>query len=160
MPSQPNPQNPIQPPDETPASLRRVIFEPSTQALYNLDYACLLIPRVPTHVLAGDLAVRLGEWIPQISIAFAWRLEFLSVQPEYLQWIVNVPPTTSPGYLMRIVRQHMSERIFADFPRLKAENPSGDFWAPGYVLMGGAQPHPAQLVKDFIQQTRKRQGIS
>jgi hypothetical protein len=43
---------------------------------------------------------------------------------------------------------------------LKRDNPSGDFWAPGYLIMGGLQPHPPQLVKDYIKQTRQRQGIS
>ncbi len=139
---------------------RRVIFEPVSPALYNLNYACLMIPRLPSHFLTGDLATRLSEWVPTLCIAFAWRLEYLSIRPDYLQWIVNVPPTSAPGYLMRIVRQHISEKIFNEFPRLKYDNPSGDFWAPGYVLMGGNHPHPAQLVKDFIQQTRLLQGIS
>lgn len=139
---------------------RRVIFEPVSPALYNLNYACLMIPRLPSHFLTGDLATRLSEWVPTICVAFAWRLEYLSIRPDYMQWIVNVPPTSAPSYLMRIVRQHMSEKIFNEFPRLKYDNPSGDFWAPGYVLMGGNHPHPAQLVKDFIQQTRLQQGIS
>jgi hypothetical protein len=43
---------------------------------------------------------------------------------------------------------------------MKKENPSGDFWAPGYLIMGGTQPHPPQLVKDYIKQTRTRQGYS
>jgi len=72
---------------------------------------------------------------------------------------VNVPPAASPGYLMRIMRQQTSEKIFTEFPRLKKENPSGDFWAPGYLIMGGTQPHPPQLVKDYIKQTRVRQGL-
>jgi REP element-mobilizing transposase RayT len=139
---------------------RRVIFEPVSPALYNLNYACLMIPRLPSHFLAGDLATRLSEWVPTLCVAFAWRLEYLSIRPDYMQWIVNVPPTSAPGYLMRIVRQHISEKIFNEFHRLKYDNPSGDFWAPGYVLMGGNHPHPAQLVKDFIQQTRLQQGIS
>jgi REP element-mobilizing transposase RayT len=139
---------------------RRVKFEQVSQAMYNLNYACLMIPRFPSHPLSGDLAVRLSEWVPKLCIAFAWRLEFISITPDYLQWIVNVPPTTAPGYLMRIVRQHLSEKVFADFPRLKSENPSGDFWAPGYIIVGGNHPHPARLVKDFIEQTRFRQGIT
>ena len=139
---------------------RRVIFEPVSPALYNLNYACLIIPRLPSHFLTGDLVSRLAEWVPTLCVAFAWRLEYLSIRPDYMQWIVNVPPTSAPGNLMRIVRQHLSEKIFNEFPRLKYDNPSGDFWAPGYVLMGGNHPHPAQLVKDFIQQTRLQQGIS
>jgi hypothetical protein len=61
---------------------------------------------------------------------------------------------------MRIVRQQISSRIFSDFPNFARENPSGDFWAPGYLIMGGPQPHPSKLIKDFIQQTRQRQGIT
>jgi REP element-mobilizing transposase RayT len=137
----------------------RVLVEPSSRGMYDLTYACLLLPRFGKHHLAGDLAECLSEWMPNISIAFGWRLEYISVRPDYLQWVINVPPTTSPGYLMRIIRKQTSTKIFEDFPRLKDENPSGDFWAPGYLIMGGSQPHPSKLVKDYIKRTRERQGM-
>jgi REP element-mobilizing transposase RayT len=147
-------------PRSIPEEGRKIVLEPVSPAVYNLDYACLLVPRFPHHHMTGDLLDRLGEWVPQICIAFGLRLEYISVRPDYLQWIVNVPPATSPAYLMRILRQHTSENIFAEFPRFKKDNPSGDFWAPGYLIMGGSQPPPAQLIKDFITQTRQRQGFS
>jgi REP element-mobilizing transposase RayT len=168
--SQRRPETPIRRPmpgelDETrPHSITevagRVMLEPISPGLYNLTYACLLVPRFSSHYLTGDLADRVAEWLPQICIAFGWRLEYLAVRPEYVQWVLNVPPATSPGYLMRIVRQQTSEKIFIEFTRMKKENPSGDFWAPGYLIMGGSQPHPPQLVKDYIKQTRTRQGYS
>jgi REP element-mobilizing transposase RayT/DNA-binding response OmpR family regulator len=139
---------------------RRIVLEPVSASVYNLDYVCLLVPRFTHHHLTGDLSERMGEWVQHICIAFGWRLEFISVRPEYLEWIANVPPATSPAYLMRILRQHTSERIFAEFPRYRKENPSGDFWAPGYLIMGGSQPPPTQLIKDYIAQTRQRQGFS
>ncbi|KXK11489.1 MAG: Transposase IS200 like protein [Chloroflexi bacterium OLB14] len=137
---------------------KKLIVEPITSGLYHLTYACLLVPRFTTHHITGDLSERISEWLPNICIAFGWRLEYLAVRPEYLQWVANVQPSTSPSYLMRITRQQTSEKIFAEFPRLKKENPSGDFWAPGYLIMGGTQPHPPQLVRDYINQTRTRQG--
>lgn len=138
----------------------RMITESASPAMAQLNYACLLVPRFTIHYMTGDLADRMSEWMPNICIAFGWRLEFLAVRPEYLQWVVNVTPNTSPGYLMRIMRQQTSDKVFHEFPRLKRDNPSGDFWAPGYLIMGGLQPHPQQLVKDYIRQTRQRQGIS
>jgi len=168
--SRPRPETPFRRPmpgelDETrPHSITevagRVMLEPISPGLYNLTYACLLVPRFSSHYLTGDISDRLSEWLPQICIAFGWRLEYLAVRPEYVQWVLNVPPATSPGYLMRIMRQQTSEKIFIEFPRMKKENPSGDFWAPGYLIMGGTQPHPPQLVKDYIKQTRTRQGYS
>ena len=135
-----------------------VNLQPASPGMYDLTYACLLIPRFGSHHLTGDLAVRISEWIPNICIAYGWRLEYISVRPDYLQWVVNVPPSSSPGHLMRVMRKQTSEKIFEDFLRLKKENPSGDFWAPGYLIMGGSQPHPSKLVKDYIQSTRERQG--
>ncbi|GAB4417165.1 MAG: hypothetical protein Kow002_03470 [Anaerolineales bacterium] len=142
------------------SNTERMVVEPASAGLSQLNYACLLAPRFHSHYLTGDLADRLSEWMPKICIAFGWRLEYLAVRPEYLQWVVNVTPSTSPGYLMRVMRQQTSEKIFSEFPRLKRENPSGDFWAPGYLIMGGLQPHPSQLVKEYLKQTRDRQGIS
>jgi REP element-mobilizing transposase RayT len=135
-------------------------LQPISPAVCSLNYTCMLIPRLPKHHLTGDLADRLSEWVPQLCLAFGWRLEQLSVRPDYLQWTVNVPPSTSPSYLMRILRQHSSEHIFADFPTLGRENPSGDFWAPGYLIMSSLQPPPAQIIKDFIKKTRRHQGVS
>ena len=138
----------------------RMIAESASASMAQLNFACLLVPRFTSHYMTGDLADRLSEWMPDICVAFGWRLEFLAVRPEYLQWVVNVTPNTSPGHLMRVMRQQTSEKIFDEFPRRKRENPSGDFWAPGYLIMGGINPHPPQLVKDYIKQTRQRQGIS
>ncbi len=147
-------------PSSITEAARKIVLEPASPSVYNLDYACLLVPRFTHHHLTGDLSELLSDWVPQICIAFCWRLEYISVRPDYLLWIVNVPPATSPGYLMQILRRHTSENIFNEFSRFTRENPSGDFWAPGYLIMGGSQPPPAQLIKDFIVQTRQRQGIS
>jgi len=139
---------------------QKIVLEPVSPSVYSLNYACLLIPRFTHHHLTGDLATSISEWVLHTCISYGWRLEHIAVRPDYLQWIVNIPPATSPGYLMRIVRQRLSERLFEDFPRFKKENPSGDFWAPGYLIMGGSQPPPAQLIREYIQQTRQRQGIA
>jgi REP element-mobilizing transposase RayT len=140
------------------ADSTRVVLEPASAGIYHLTYACLLVPRFAEHHLTGEVADKLSEWMPILCVAFGWRLEYLAVRPEYLQWVANVPPATSPGYVMRVMRQQTSEKILGSFPRLKADNLADDFWAPGYLIMGGAQPHPSQLVKDYIKQVRQRQG--
>lgn len=143
----------------SPVEADHIVLEPASAGMYHLNYACLVVPRFTAHFLTGDVADKLSEWMPIICVAFGWRLEYLAVRPEYLQWVVNVPPATSPGYVMRVMRQQLSDKIFTAFPRLKKDNPSGDFWAPGYLIMGGTQAHPSQLVKDYIKQVRQRQGI-
>ena len=124
-----------------------------------LTYTCLMIPRMPHHYLAGELAEHLGQWFPQCCLAFGWRLEGLSIRPEYVQWMVEVSPTISPGNMIRILRQRTSQYIFNQYSTLKNENPSGDFWAPGYLIVSGAQPPTTQMRREFVDESRRRQGL-
>ena len=60
---------------------------------------------------------------------------------------------------MKVIRQHTSAYVFENFPRFKKENLSDDFWAPGYLIALGAHPHPTEMIREFIRQTRQQQGI-
>ena len=132
----------------------------ASPVVYDLNYFCLLIPRMPHHQLNGDLAEKLSEWVGQLCMAYGWRLEHISIHPEYMQWIINGVPTIPPAYMMDTLRQQSSERIFANFPELGRENPSGDFWAPGYLIMTRIELLSDQIIQDFIHQVRQYQGAS
>jgi len=148
--------------DVIPSQIDRtgqVILEAVNQNPYDLSYTCLLIPRFDAHYLMGDIADNLQIWMKQICISFGWHLEYISIKPDYLQWVLRVPPATSTAYFMRVVRQQTSLFIFEEFPRYKRENLSKDFWAPGYLIYFGSQPHPVGSIERYIRQTRQHQGI-
>ncbi|MBE0699817.1 MAG: IS200/IS605 family transposase [Anaerolineaceae bacterium] len=134
-------------------------LEPVSPALSQLNYTCVLLPRLPQHYLTGELADRLAQWVQHLCLAYGWRLEGISIRPEFLQWTVQVAPSISPGHLVRIIRQRSSLNIFSQYTHLRDQNPSGDFWASGYLIVSGAQPPSAQLLREYISQTRKRQGV-
>ena len=130
-----------------------------TPAMVSLSFACLLLPRLPQHHLIGEMADRLPGYLRQSCLAFGWRLGHIAIRPDYLLWLVETPPTTAAGDLIATLRQELSKFLFRDFPYLATDNPSGDFWAPGYLIMSSHQPPPAQIVKEFIANTRKFQGL-
>ena len=135
-------------------------LDPVSPAFSQLSYTCVLIPRLPQHHLTGVLSEKLSQWVQQFCLAFGWRLEGIAVRPEYLQWTVQVSPSIAPGNLMRIIRQRASDSIFDSFPALAQQNPSGDFWATGYLIVGGPQPPSPRLLRDYIAETRRRQGLA
>jgi DNA-binding response OmpR family regulator/REP element-mobilizing transposase RayT len=128
--------------------------------MYNLSYACVLIPRLPQHTLTGDLGRRMGEWLQTIHLAFGWRLAHLAVRPSYVLWVSDVSPKTSPDSLIKTIRKQISGWIFLEFPRLEKENPSGEFWAPGYMTVTTGQLPTAEELQAYIRNTRSRQGIN
>ncbi len=133
-------------------------FQPLNSVYPELTYACVLVPKLSQHLLIGDLAAFLNRCVVQVGKAFGWQLEHLAIRPSYLHWVTALPPGTSPGHMVRIMRDHASHRVFTQFPRLAHENPSGDFWASGYLIVNGKFPLSHQLVDDFINKTRVRQG--
>ena len=136
-----------------------IVIEPLEKNPYEVSYTCLLLPKLVSHYLLGDVAERLQVILRQISSSFGWHLEFLSIKPDYLQWAIRVPPSTSTTNVIHVVRNQTSVQLFADFPRFKNENQSDDFWAPGYLIFLGSQPHPVEIIQRYIHQSRKQQGI-
>ncbi len=135
-------------------------IEPVSMTYSRLSYSALLLPRFPQHALVGKLSGELAGWLPQLCVAYGWRLEGLAIRPDRLQFTFQAAPSISPGNVVRILRQQTSQRIFSRFPELKDLNPSGDFWAPGYLIISGSTPPPSNLLNDFVAQTRRRQGLA
>ena len=123
----------------------------------DLQFSYVMIPRLPKHRLEGDLAEKLAHWLPELCLAFAWRLERISIQAEFLQWTISMPPGTAAESAAQVLDKYLSGYIFEDFPRLARDNPSGHFWAPGYMI-SVAQPSREQIA-EYIQNTRARQGV-
>ena len=126
-----------------PTSLNQL--DPASAGVSQIYYTCVLIPRLPQHYLTGELGEKVGQWVQQLCLAFGWRLEGIAIRPEYLQWMVQVAPVDLPGATW--------SRSSASAPRstssstlstLRDENPSGDFWATGYLIVSGPQPPSRQ----------------
>jgi REP element-mobilizing transposase RayT len=137
----------------------KVVLEPLSPDTYHLSYTCLMIPRFPAHELHGDIAEYLPQWLQQVCISYGWRLGFIDVYPEYLHWAISVSPSTAPNRFMQQIRLKTSEIIFSNFGRLRKENLSNDFWAPGYLVVLGVHPQPKEMIGQYIRLTRKHQGL-
>jgi REP element-mobilizing transposase RayT len=74
-----------------------------------------------------------------------------------MEWVVRLNPMVAPGKMLRIVRQRTSQRVFTAFSDLEEENPSGDFWSPGYLIVSGTRSLPTELLHEYVNQTRQRQ---
>ena len=136
--------------DEALLSLADVLHYPT--------YTCLLLPAQPDQYLTRDTAAFLKEFIPRLFRAFGWDLQDLDVRPDHLQWSVRLPPAVSPGYLVRLLRKQTSKALYEEFKHLLPAPKTGDFWAPGYLIVNGAQAPSNAMIYHYIAQTRRRQG--
>ena len=145
-------------PAENEPATEAFFLDPVSPAIHNISLACVLVPRIPLHRLIGDLKEALEVRMPQICLAYGWRLNDMAVHPDRLLWVVNLPPDFSATFMLDSVRRLTSERIFERSPVLKAENPSGDFWAPGYMILASPRLPSDDAVAKYIRRTRSWQG--
>ncbi len=130
-----------------------------SDGLYHLTYSCLLIPRFSSHRLTVDQAKLVANCMNEIYISFGWRLESLETKPDYLRWAGCIPPTIALTTHIDLIRKETSKQIFDDFPPYRQLNLSGDFWAPGYLIMSGKNAISDQLIIEFTNQSRQKYGM-
>jgi REP element-mobilizing transposase RayT len=136
-----------------------VLLEPLSRRDYDLSYACLLIPRISSHLLTGKVTDFLHATIQQTCVVASWRLEFMQVRPEYLQWVVSAPATSPPSRCIHTIREQTSKGLLDKFHQFREKNPNQDFWAPGYLVLVGPAPHPPEVIAEFIRLTRQQQAL-
>jgi len=136
-----------------------ILLEPVSDGLYNLTYSCLLIPRFNSHHLTRDRENLVSDCMKEIYNSYGWRLEVLETKPDYLRWVASIPPTIALCEHIDIIRKETSKRLFDDFPPFKLENLSNDYWAPGYLIMGGNNAISDQLVLTYTKKSRQKYGL-
>lgn len=136
-------------------SNQNILLEPVQVGSYDVSYTCFLIPRIPSQQLIGKLADYLPQWLEEICTSSKWKLEFVSIKPDYLQWALSVYPIVPTGHIIQHVRSQISELIFANFSQFKKENTSNDFWASGYLILSGIHPHPREVIEHYIRLMRQ-----
>lgn len=122
------------------------------EILYDITF--YLVPRIPHHYLLGELAHRLRKWMPKICEAYQWKLLLISVRPDYLKWTLQDFKDSQSQDMLNVIRTQTSDYIFTDFPGLRIENPSGDYWSPSYLMDKENRYFSTQSLMSFVSKTR------
>jgi REP element-mobilizing transposase RayT len=130
-------------------------FEPSWLALSALSYTFLFVPRLAGHLLQGGLAEKLQAWLAELCRVYDWDLQFVRIQAQCFEWTVKARPEVAPRDVMLIFRQRTSNLVFANFPELRYQSATDDFWADGCLVISGTGPLPQSLCLDYIRAVRE-----
>jgi len=141
---------------QIPRSVHHFSLCSTDTSMFDVFYSCLLIPRLKSQSLEGDLANFLKEMLPDVFLANSWRLTAVDIGSSFMQWLVRIPPTIAPAEHINIVRTQSSRKILSVFTRLNRDELLKDFWAPGYLLGSGQSLFSEEDINLFIQLNRKQ----
>jgi REP element-mobilizing transposase RayT len=132
---------------------------PTVPAPARLPLFTLLVPRLPEHLLTGELAERLQAWTARLCLAWDWTVERIDVRPDRFEVTLILPPDEAPAHALQELRDGLSERVFRSFPELALDLPSRRFWASSSLLRAGGPPPEAEI-DAFLRGTRLAQSRS
>ncbi len=125
---------------------------------YYLPVTAVLVPRFPEHRLTGALAKNLHDWVVRLCLAWDWRADEVLIEPDYLCLTMSISPETAPLNAVLRLQDDLSQRILSAFPEFVEDLPSRRFWARSHLLITGGPPS-AERLRDFVETTRRGQGI-
>lgn len=114
---------------------------------YKIEYHFVWITKYRFHVLNGDIALRVREFVRQTCAAFEIEVLRGVVSKDHIHILVSAPPTMSPAEIMRRIKGRSSTKIFEEFPHIKKRYWGRHFWARGYFCVTAGE-----LTKEMIKQ--------
>ncbi|HSG41724.1 MAG TPA: transposase [Anaerolineales bacterium] len=154
-----NKQQPIpEHPENDDGSEEEILLEVIGQDQYALSYTFFIIPELTSFELTGELIETLPKWLKEISEKNGWKLEFVTVNPQYLQWAITVSTSVITSQVVIQTRNELSKLILATITM--DLNNSTDIWAPGYLLLHGMHQDVSGIIEQYIRLIREQQRPS
>lgn len=110
-------------------------FRKSSHTIHHCKYHIVWCPKYRYRILTGEIAQFIEKGIHTIC---SWKnvlvLE-LSVMPEHIHVILDIPPKYSVSYIMGVLKGKLAIKIFKDFSKLRKKTYWGNhFWSRGYCV--------------------------
>lgn len=134
-----------------------VLLEVVSQDQYALSYTFFIIPELPSFELTGELVEALPRWLNEICGTKGWKLEFVTVDPNYLQWALTVSTSVLTSQIVIQVRTELTKLILDTLNETMDLKDSTDLWAPGYLLLHGLHQNPIGIIEQYTRLVREQQ---
>ncbi len=125
---------------------------------YNLCYHIVWITKYRRSFLKGELATKLKHILDQIARDYGLNIIALEVMPDHVHMIVEAQPKWSPARLIGTLKGVSSRHMRAEFlPIIKRHIwKDNTLWARGYYVSCVADSITIGMVKEYIQNQKKR----
>lgn len=120
-----------------------------SQIKYRLRYHLVWIPKYRRRILKGKIAERIAELLHECADLQRWKIEELSIQPDYVHVLVQMPPEVSVSKMLQLFKGRTSRALRKEFPELEEFYWGNSFWADGYFAETSGQINEKQI-REYI----------
>ena len=134
-------------------------FQKLSHVLWHCQYHLVWTPKYRYRVLSGPVHNEVHNCINIFADHLGCQIVELSIKPDHIHSIINVPPKVSISQLMGTMKGRTAIRVLKQFPQLKQKPYWGNhFWAKGYCVDTiGLDPEMIRKYVEYQQRKEKEQ---
>lgn len=114
------------------SSSSRSLYWSGAHTTHRLRFHLVWVPKYRRRVLEGAIATRLTELLQQACVVNAWELHELSVQPDHVHLLLQIPPRFSVSKVVNLLKGGSSRLLRKEFADLEEFLWGDSFWCDGY----------------------------
>jgi putative transposase len=123
----------------------------SNNAIYDIQYHFVWIPKYRKRVLTGKIKERVDQLIRDCSEINEFEIIELVIQPDHVHILISAKPRYSPAEIMRLIKGGSSRIIRQEFPTLQEFLWGDSFWADGYFVSTHSVV-TEDIIKNYLKQ--------
>ena len=124
------------------------------QAVYDLKYHFVRIPKYRKKLLVGDVAQFVKQVFERIGVEYGWEIEEMAIQPDHVHVFLHAPPKYAPARMVPIMKSISAREVFQQFPPLRQPLWAGEFWNDGYFVRSVGDHVTAEIIQKYIRYQR------
>ena len=124
-------------------SLKRV-----SHAVYDTRYHLVWAPKYRKWILREEIRIQ------EILEARDCEVEEMEIASDHVHIFTSMPPRSSIGEMVRVLKAVSAKEIFRRFPEVKRELWGGEFWEDGYFARTVGDRVTRETIKRYIQYHR------
>jgi putative transposase len=108
-------------------------------------------------ILKGDLARRLKVVFQEIAERYEFEIDTMEVKDDHVHLFLSAPPRYSPARVVQVIKSISAKMIFKEFPEVKRQLWSGEFWSDGYFVRSVGDKVTSELIRRYIKYHQNEQ---
>ena len=121
---------------------------------HRLRFHLVWTPKYRKRVLEGAIALRVAELFRQACEVNDWQLHELSVQPDHVHLLLQIPPRVSVAKAVNLLKGGSSRVLRQEFAELEEFLWGRSFWSDGYFVESVGQTEEG-VIRRYIKEQGK-----
>ena len=121
----------------------------TSHAVYDTKYHLVWAPKYRKW-MKDEIRRKVRELFGTISQDFGFEIEAMEIALDHVHLFVSFPPRYAIAKVVGILKSISSSVLFREYPELRKELWSGEFWEDGYFVRTVGDTVTEEMIKRYI----------